>query len=171
MGAYGPRCAYVHTLIAIPLRETPPQAHHALMRHLAAALLLPLLVTACSNSKPSAEPVAPSPAVPSRATPSPTITPTAEHWSGLTAEQRATVFPAGYPQLVKVATLPDQVRGHYEDKGAARAVAIAPGVWAPLPPGAEPYDAIMASRFDGWCASIKTYGRKYLHGDPTATCW
>jgi hypothetical protein len=81
-------------------------------------------------------------------------------------------FPAGYPKVVNVSTLPSQVRNWYKIGGHAKAVALAPGVWTPLPPGATVDDAAASGPLDGFCASIKAYERQYLGGEERGgTCW
>ena len=83
------------------------------------------------------------------------------------------MFPAGFPMKVPVSTLPDQVRSWYQMSGQAQfAVAVAPGVWTELPPGATVQDAAMAGVLDGFCASIGAYERKYTPGEEHGgTCW
>lgn len=81
-------------------------------------------------------------------------------------------FPKGYPKIVAVKTLPNQVRSWYEMSDLKKAVAIAPGVWTELPPGAEMVDAIASGSLDGFCGSIKAYERKYTAGEEHGgTCW
>lgn len=81
-------------------------------------------------------------------------------------------LPDGYPKVVKVSTLPDQVRSWYEMDGAKKAVALAPGVWVEMMPGATMEDAVSTGVLDGWCSSIKAFERKYLGGEEAAgTCW
>ena len=80
--------------------------------------------------------------------------------------------PKGYPKVQKVGELPDQVRSSYQEEGHTTAVALAPGVWTPLTPGASVHDAINSGTADGFCASIKAYERRYLFGDsPGGACW
>jgi hypothetical protein len=83
------------------------------------------------------------------------------------------LFPKGFPKVVAVSSLPDQVRSWYQmGGGAPNAVAIAPGVWTELPPGASKMDAAMAGIYDGFCASIDAYSRKFRDGEQFAgTCW
>lgn len=84
----------------------------------------------------------------------------------------ATLYPKGYPKVVKVSTLPDQVRNWYEMSDHTRAVAVAPGVWNELSIGAEMQDALETGILDGFCGSIKVYERKYRNGEDMAgTCW
>lgn len=134
------------------------------MRPLLAALLLPALVACGGSSEPAATPTevvtVTQTAEPSEA-PTPTPTPAPE----------PRLYPKGYPKVVKVASLPFQVKSWYEDE-YDRAVAVAPGVWTPLPPGASMEDALATEAFDGFCGSIKAYGRKFRDGaDLTSTCW
>jgi len=84
----------------------------------------------------------------------------------------AALYPKGFPKVVKVSSLPDQVRNWYEMSDNAKAVAVAPGVWTELPPGAEMQDALDAGVLDGFCGSIKAYERKFRGGEDMAgTCW
>jgi hypothetical protein len=81
-------------------------------------------------------------------------------------------FPRGYPKKVAVSTLPDQVRSWYQMDHAQWAVAVAPGVWAELPPGANLRDAATAGVLDGFCGSIKAYERQYTPGEGHGgSCW
>lgn len=88
------------------------------------------------------------------------------------AEPTLPPLPVGYPKVVKVSTLPDQVRNWYEMDGATEAVALAPGVWVEMMPGATMEDAVSTGVLDGWCSSIKAFERTYLDGQEAAgTCW
>jgi|SRR5664279_3370908 len=134
------------------------------MRSTFAAVLLLAALSACGgadSSKPTAEASPTEPlATVEVSTPAPTAT----------VEQPQ--FPEGYPKVVKVSSLPDQVRNWYEMSDMTQAVAIAEGVWTELPPGAEMEDAIAAGSLDGFCASIKAYERKYTEGEAHGgTCW
>jgi hypothetical protein len=81
-------------------------------------------------------------------------------------------LPKGFPKVVAVSSLPDQIRNWYHMSGNKEAVAVAPGVWAELSPGATVADVLKASVFDGFCASIAAFERKYMDGAQTAgTCW
>ncbi|RZS68693.1 hypothetical protein EV187_1127 [Agromyces ramosus] len=80
-------------------------------------------------------------------------------------------FPEGYPYIVPVSELPDQVRNWYEMSSLTQAVALAPGVWTELPPGADIQSAISAGVADGFCASIEAYERDYAKRDLAGTCW
>jgi hypothetical protein len=80
-------------------------------------------------------------------------------------------FPEGYPYVVAVAELPDQVRSWYEMSSLTQAVALAPGVWTPLPPGADIQAAIDTDVADGFCASIEAYERDYADSSLASTCW
>ena len=66
--------------------------------------------------------------------------------------------------------------GHH-CRGAAEAVlwrcwAVAPGVWAPMTPGATPDDVATAGVLDGFCPSIEAYERKFTPGEEHGgTCW
>lgn len=81
------------------------------------------------------------------------------------------LFPRGYPKVVTVASLPEQVRSAYAGD-YTKAVALAPGVWTPLAPGATVMDAATSGVADGFCGSIKTYERKYRHGEEFGgSCW
>jgi hypothetical protein len=114
--------------------------------------------------------------------PGPTVTATVVHEQTVTVTASTPAAPAthataprryppGYPKVVPVSSLPEQVRSWYQGH-YSRAVAVAPGVWAGLSPGASMQDALAAEVFDGFCASIKAYSRKYRHGkDVAGTCW
>lgn len=70
-----------------------------------------------------------------------TVTPAAE-------EQPSTAvptgrFPRGFSKVVRVTSLPFQVRSRYQDQGQKKAVAIAPGVWAPLPIGSSMHERLL----------------------------
>lgn len=80
-------------------------------------------------------------------------------------------FPEGYPYVVAVSELPDQVRSWYEMGPSTEAVALAPGVWTELPPGADMQAAIDARIADGFCASVEAYKRDYAKSDLAGTCW
>lgn len=108
-----------------------------------------------------------------------TMSPTVSPSTSATAAQTTTAppepqwnLPNGYPKVVKASSLPAQVRSWYEMSGTARAVAVAPGVWAELRPGARMADAIDAQVYDGFCSSIKAFERRWMDGVPVAgTCW
>lgn len=141
----------------------------ASMKASAVVLLLAVLLTACGGTSghPSADPTTIAVTTPTPtevASPTPSATPS-------TIAEIQSLFPHGYPRIVAVSSLPDQVRNWYQPD-YTKAVAIAPGVWAPLSPGSSMFDAFSAGSFDGFCGSIKAYSRKYLHGADTAgTCW
>ena len=80
-------------------------------------------------------------------------------------------FPQGYPYEVAVAELPDQVRSWYEMSSHTQAVALAPGVWTPLPPGADIQAAIDSDVADGFCASVEAYERDFAKSSLAGTCW
>lgn len=81
-------------------------------------------------------------------------------------------LPEGYPQVVDLATLPDNMRWAFENDGSGQAVAVAEGVWAHLTPGATVEDAVNSMVFDGYCASKEAFEREYLDGDSTpGMCW
>lgn len=80
-------------------------------------------------------------------------------------------FPEGYPYVVQVSELPAQVKNWYEMGSITEAVALAPGVWTELPPGADMESAIAAGIADGFCASIEAYERDYAKMDLAGTCW
>ena len=74
------------------------------------------------------------------------------------------MFPKGHPKKVSVSSLPCQPRSLCEGQ-YKKVVAVAPGVWAPLPPGATVKDAALAGALEGFCASIDTYERKFTPGE------
>jgi hypothetical protein len=81
------------------------------------------------------------------ATPSPTATVTLAPPS-----PTPTTFPAGYPKVVPVGSLPARLRDKYRADGATEAVQLAPGVWSPVQESA----AIVTTRvLDGYCASVE----------------
>lgn len=87
-------------------------------------------------------------------------------------EPETASYPRGYPKTVRVSSLPDKVRSWYERDNYKRAVAVAPGVWTPIPPGATVEDALASDTRDGFCGSIKAYERKYTPGVHHAgVCW
>lgn len=129
-----------------------------------------LAVAACSNDASgtaSSSETTTTPTQRATTTPTPTVEPTTPP-----PTEAAWNLPSGFPKVVKVSTLPDQVKNWYEMGDNKTAVAVAPGVWAEMPPGATIEDAIGAAVFDGFCASKKAFERKYLAGEETAgTCW
>lgn len=106
---------------------------------------------------------------------SPTVAPDAGEAAQRTIEPSTTEtssFPAGYPKIVDVVSLPDQVRNWYQMDNYTKAVAIAPGVWTPLQPGASIEDAAASGVLDGFCGSIKAYERQYTGGqEHGGSCW
>lgn len=81
-------------------------------------------------------------------------------------------LPDGYPKVVDIATIPDQMRWAFEDDGTGQAVAVAEGVWAHLTPGASMEDAVNTLSYDGYCASIKALEREHFNGESVmSTCW
>ena len=53
--------------------------------------------------------------------------------------KKASNFPPGFPKVVPVSSLPDQPRSIFEGS-YPKVVAVAPGAWAGLPPGASVKD-------------------------------
>ncbi|WP_020661427.1 hypothetical protein [Amycolatopsis benzoatilytica] len=81
-------------------------------------------------------------------------------------------LPEGYPKVVKVASLPDQVRNWFQMQGTIQAVQLAPGVWTALQDGAAVEDAVNAGVLDGFCSSIKAFERRYRSGRTyPGACW
>lgn len=81
-------------------------------------------------------------------------------------------LPEGYPQIVPVSEIPENMQWAFEGTGTSEAVAVAPGVWAELTPGATVDDAVNAQVFHGHCSSKKAFEREYLHGESTpGNCW
>ncbi|SEF26770.1 hypothetical protein SAMN05421837_103483 [Amycolatopsis pretoriensis] len=80
-----------------------------------------------------------------------------------------TSFPAGFPKVVSVASLPARLRDEYRAGGAAEAVEVAPGVWTPV----QAAEAIVEPRvLDGYCASVKAFEEQYRAGrEYPGTCW
>ncbi|GAB2773374.1 hypothetical protein GCM10027039_38350 [Terrabacter koreensis] len=78
-------------------------------------------------------------------------------------------FPKGFPKTVAVSKIPSHMRG--EANGAAQAIAIAPGVWTALAPGASVLEsATYGTRF-GYCASIRAYESKFTVEEVGNSCW
>jgi hypothetical protein len=126
--------------------------------------------TNASESTPTETP----PSAEATPTPTPTrsATPTGPSPNTLEWLAASGLHPEGYPYEVPVSELPDQVRSWYEMSDYTEAVAVAEGVWAPIPPGATAYSAVVAGAFDGFCASKVQYETDYLQGIETAgTCW
>lgn len=81
-------------------------------------------------------------------------------------------YPAGYPKIIDVATVPQPVRDYLDSQHESKAVAVAPGVWAELTTGASMQDALATGTLTGFCASIKAYERKYTGGqEHGGLCW
>ena len=141
------------------------------MKPLLAALAL-VLVAGCGGGGGDSEPAAdPAPTQSVAVEPTPEPTPEPEPAEPSTISEIQSLFPKGYPKVVAVSTLPDQVRSWY-DGDYTQALAIAPGVWAGMSPGAEPFDVFAAGVYDGFCPSVKAYERKYLEGVESAgVCW
>src|SRR5690606_32141816 len=81
-------------------------------------------------------------------------------------------LPEGYPHLVDIAELSANMQWAFEDAGTGQAVAVAPGVWGEVPPGATMEDVVNAGAFSGHCASIEAFAREYNGGQtPGGMCW
>lgn len=79
-------------------------------------------------------------------------------------------LPEGYPQIVPISEIPQNMQWEFD--GTEEAVAVAPGVWAELAPGTTVEDVVNARVFHGHCSSKKAFEREYLNGEPTAgNCW
>jgi hypothetical protein len=132
----------------------------------AAITLSPVLIAVLSGCASSADDL---PAAPTE-TVTVTVTATPEGPGPESTTDEA--LPPGYPKVVRVGSLPFPVRDEYAHSGHTRAVAVAPGVWTPLPPGAGVPDALASGVRDGFCASVKAYERKYAGGEQhSGTCW
>lgn len=82
------------------------------------------------------------------------------------------VLPEGYPQIVPIATIPENMQWAFDATGTGEAVAVAPGVWAERAPGATVDDIINARVFHGHCSAKEALEREYLNGESTAgNCW
>ncbi|HEY2088520.1 MAG TPA: hypothetical protein VGH54_21195 [Mycobacterium sp.] len=133
--------------------------------------LATVFLAACSSSHPKAAAVPSPPATTSVVVASSSTAAPTTASATVAPIPPAAPFPRGYPKIVAVSSLPDQIKSWYESD-YTRAVAIAPGVWTALPAGATMQDAIAAGILDGFCASIKAYERKYLDGASAGgTCW
>jgi hypothetical protein len=132
-----------------------------------AGLCVIIGLAGCSSPEPSVSTPATGTSTTTGA-PTPVIVPTVT----TTPEAPAVALPAGYPKVVKVNTLPHQVRNWYETKGHTEAIQLAPGVWTPMQPGATMDDSIASGVLDGFCASIKAFERQYRSGQSHAgACW
>lgn len=129
----------------------------------------PDVETTASSESPVASPTRTPKAGPtSRAEESP---PFEEPHTRIDAKTRARLFPPGYPKVVPVSSLPFELRHGYNAQ-TSRAVALAPGVWTPLPAGSTMMDVATMGRGDGRCAAVRAYedeflGGRHLDGD----CW
>ena len=65
-------------------------------------------------------------------------------------------------------SLPSQIKSLFQSEGHTQAVAVAPGVWAALTPGADPVTAAIGGPLDGYCASKRSYEVQYLNGQQTS---
>jgi len=70
-------------------------------------------------------------------------------------------FPDGFPKVVAKAKVPENLQ---DQVSGSEAVAVAPGVWADYPPGADIAEAATSTLF-GYCSSIKSYERMYTPGN------
>ena len=139
------------------------------------AVAASILALAGCTGQPASTASRPAATVTVTATPTATVTvttiPDAPPTTAPTAPRRPRLFPRGYPKVVTVSSLPEQVRSAYAGQ-YAKAVALAPGVWTPLAPGATVKDAATSGVADGFCGSIKTFERKYRHGEALGgSCW
>jgi hypothetical protein len=141
----------------------------------AAGAILLATVAACSSSSPQGSPLPTiQPASTTAVDPALPIVPDTTTTVPVPVQPTTTppLYPTGYPKVVAVASLPFQVKNWYRMESATQAVAIAPGVWAPLSPGATVEDASTAGVLDGFCGSVKAYERQYLGGqEQGGTCW
>lgn len=80
----------------------------------------------------------------------------------------AGAFPEGFPKVVPTSKVPEHMR---DEASGEEVVAVAPGVWADLPPGTDIADAATSTLF-GYCSSIKAYERMYTPGNEHSnSCW
>lgn len=74
------------------------------------------------------------------------------------------VFPKGYPKVVKLQTLPDQVAYYMLEveklPGSTKVIAVAPGVWTERIPGLELRQNAAEGSYMGYCAAIKAQNRR-----------
>jgi len=70
-------------------------------------------------------------------------------------------FPAGYPKVVQKSDVPENLQ---DQVSGEEVVAVAKGVWADLPPGADIAEAATSTLF-GYCSSIRSYERMYTPGN------
>lgn len=113
-----------------------------------------------------------SPATTSSVPPTPSASAAVSTPIASSSAEPTAAFPSGYPKVVAVRSLPNQVRNWYQMKGTAKAVQLAPGVWTPLQDGAAVEDAVEAGVVDGFCSSIKAFERQYRNGRAyPGACW
>jgi hypothetical protein len=147
-----------------------------------AAIVLMIALGACGGRDDTQAASEPGPTVTERATATVTATVTTTVTDTPTPKPKPTpkptptqslLFPVGFPQKVSISSLPDEVRNWYQMSGQSEfAVAVAPGVWSELPPGASVMDAATAGVLDGFCASIDAYERQHTPGEEHGgTCW
>ena len=130
------------------------------MRKLVALACLGLLLTGCAASAQT----------PDSATEAPIVQ--APESDPEPAPPAKLVLPDGYPQVVPITDLPEHMQWAFEKTGTGQAVAVAPGVWAELAPGATAEDAVRAGAFSGFCSSLEAFERDYLNGESApGMCW
>lgn len=121
-----------------------------------------LLLAGCTGSDPEQTTDAPATA---------TLTETPTETTSESSEE-AFSLPEGYPKVVPISELPENMQWAFESTGTGEAVAVAPGVWAELAPGATAQDAVNAGVFSGYCSSKEALEREYLDGQSTSgSCW
>ena len=116
------------------------------------------VLTGCGSDDPSESTPQPAATVTETATVTATVTTTVTTTPSKSPEPAATqspLFPKGFPRVVPVSKVPHPVSSAFGK--AAKVVAIAPGVWTDLPPGASVMDAATAGVANGFCASIDAY--------------
>ncbi len=134
------------------------------MKKLVLLACVGILLAGCASTEAEQAPREDPPvSVPPESAPEPTLDPPTEPELGL---------PEGYPQVVAISELPEHMQWAFEKTGTGQAVAVAPGVWAELAPGATAEDAVRAGVFSGFCSSLEAFERDYRNGDSTpGMCW
>lgn len=136
--------------------------------------ILVLADTGCAGPSDSAASSAPTVTV--TATPEaagasePDETPGTNHYTDRHGEVTATPepqahqgdyrFPEGYPEVVAVGDLPQQIQSAFQEH--SEAVTLTPGLWTALPVGATLESTVEVGGHAGWCASIEAFGSVYI---------
>lgn len=91
--------------------------------------------------------------------------------TGAALGQATYKYPKGYPKVVKLSTLPDNIAYWLgSEDGFKTAIAVAPGVWTMNAPGTTPREDADGGSWVGYCASSKKFEKKY-HRSEGSTCF